>query len=916
MRGRRKPLLPEGIRRAFRLALRRPGIEADIDDEVAFHIEMRTGELIARGMAPDAAREEARRRFGDIQHWSSAMTTVDRERTTRRRRAEWLGDLGRDLRYTSRALRRQPLFTAGVVATLALGIGANATMFGIVDQLLLRPPAHVLEPSEIRRLYATRTTNTGGELTEGIFGYAAFAELRETSQSFANLAAWTRPWPRPLGRGVAAREVFEASVSASFFPTLGVRPHRGRFFTEEEDRPPAGSPVAVLGYAAWQTAYGGDDGAIGRTVTIGGDDYVIVGVAPQGFSGVGLQPVDVWLPITRTSSASIGRMTGSEPWWESQGVEWLEIIGRLAPGITAEEAEAELAVLYPRFLQSGVAPPGAERGRPVPARISLGPIQAERGPQRSGSTRVTIWLLGVSAFVLIIACANVTNLLLARAARQRREIAMRLALGAGRVRLMRQLLLESLLLATVGGVAGLLVAHWGGGFVRGVLLPSVAMDDVLTDPRVLGFTLIVVLLMGALAGLAPAMQASRPDLTTALKAGAREGGGRRARTRTVLLMVQSALSVVLLVGAGLFVRSLANATEVSLGFEPERVLRLEMNLRDAGYTREETRALYEHLLARMRSHPAVESAAFTTAFPFSSVLTTVLRAPGRDSVPAMPGGRPLYNAVSPDYFATIGTPLLRGREFTSADRQGSDQVAIVSETTARTLWPGEDALGRCVRLAPADTVPCHTVVGVVADVRWEELQEQPRLHVYVSIAQKSETPRLLIRPRGDISTASEAIRRAVYEVAPRLMFARLVPISTSVDVQLRPWQLGARMFTAFGVLALIIAAVGLYSMVAYTVTLRAHELGVRVALGASRGDVLQLVVGDGVRVTAVGVVMGMIAAVLLSPRLESLLYGVGGRDPIVLGGVALALLAVALLASLVPAIRAARADPVAALRND
>jgi predicted permease len=912
MNRRRRGTLPSGIRRAFRLALGRPTIEAEVNDEVAFHLEMRVAELVARGMTPDAARDEAERRFGNVREWRSEMTIVDRARTAHHNRAEWFNGLGRDLRYTFRRLRREPLFTAGVIATLALGVGANATMFGIVDQLLLRPPAHVLDPSAVHRLYVASTDQTGVETTDRGFGYAAFTELRAASKSFVDLAAWSTPQPAALGRGTDAREISAGPATASLFTTLGVRPHLGRFFTEEEDRPPTGAAVVVLGHALWRTSFGGDTTVLGRTITVAGVNYEVIGVAPPGFSGVDLAKVDVWLPMTTTSSASVLRAN----WWELRGIVWLDLFARLRPGVTAAQAEAELSVLYPRFLASGSDPIPADRLTESRPRIVLGGIQAARGPERSASTRVTLWLLGVSAVVLIIACANVTNLLLARAARRRREIAIQLAIGAGRGRLIRQLVLESLLLSIAGGGAGLIVARWGGGFVRALLLPSVAWDDTITDARVLVFTLVVVSLTGVLAGIIPAMQASRPDLTVALKAGAREGHGRRARTRTALLVTQAALSVVLLVGAGLFVLSLRNASHIPLGFQPARVLRMDTDLRAAGYSAAEARGLSEQIVARVRALPGVGSAALVGAVPFYSAISTRLRVPGRDSLPRMPGGLPLTSPVSPEYFPTVGTRVLRGRAFTDADRVGSELVAMISETTARTLWPAGDALGQCMEVGAADPIVCTVVVGVVEDVRWNDLEAEPRLHVYVPIAQRRATPTLLLRTKGEDAATTDAVRGVVYELAPRVAFVRLEPLTESIDSQLRPWKLGASMFTAFGVLALVIAAVGLYSMLAYMVTLRAHELSVRMALGATVSDVLRLVVGDGMRVTAAGVALGVVVALLLAPRLETLLYGVSARDPLVVGGVAVALLGVAVVASLAPAMRAARSDPTVALRND
>ncbi|HEU4628281.1 MAG TPA: ABC transporter permease [Gemmatimonadaceae bacterium] len=910
--------LPHGIRRAFRLALRRPRLEQEIDAEIAFHLQMRAAELEARGYDPEAARAEARRRFGDIRHWSHAMSDVDRARAERAERAEWWSGLGRDLRHTVRGLRRQPVFTVGVVLTLALGIGANAIMFGIVDRLLLRPPPHVVHAEQIRRLYRVSTSEGGVEETTASMPYSAFAALRDSSRSFASLAVWS-PQSMPLGRGDGAREIDGAMVSASFFPTLGVRPYLGRFFTEAEDTPPTGERVAVLGYELWRSEYGGDSSAIGRTIVLRGDDYRIVGVAPPGFAGAGLQRVDAWLPVSAVSGEMLAPFLRGRPWWEVRGVGWLRMLGRLAPGVTDAQAEAELAVLFPRYLLGGPDPRKAEdvaRGRP---HVVLGGIQAERGPERSASARVATWLLGVSAFVLVIACANVANLLLARAARRRREIAVRLALGVGRARLAAQLLAESVLLALLGGAAGLLVAQWGGALVRGVILPDVAWDGALGDRRVLAFTMLAALLTGTLAGLVPALQASRPDLAGALKAGAREGGGRRSRTRTLLLVVQAALSAVLLVGAGLFVRSLANVTNTRLGWEPERLLVLEERLAEAGYSDDEVLAIYDRLLERVRTLPGVASASVTTTLPFQTNWTIDLQVPGLDSVPLLPGGEPLLNLATPEFLRTLGVRVVRGRGFTAGDRPGTGHVVVVNETAARRLWPGREALGQCVKLGAADTLPCSTVVGVVEDVRWDDLRAEPRLQLYGVLGQQPEEiplRTLVVRTAGDVDGVARAIERAAYEVAPRLVFVRATPLAASLEPELRPWRLGASMFTAFGALALVIAAVGLYSVLAYAVAQRTQELGVRLALGAGAGAVLRLIVGEGLRVVTSGVVLGLVAALLLGRRLEALLFDVSPHDPLVVGGVAAALLLVAFLASVVPAWRATRVDPNVALRTE
>ncbi len=910
--------LPEGIRRVFRLATRRPRIEAEVDEEIAFHLHMRQAELTERGWTVDAARDEASRRFGNVTHWSRAMRQIDQGRVRQERQSEWLADMLRDLRYTVRGLRRQPVFSIGVILTLALGIGANATMFGIVDRLLLRPPPHVVDAGSVHRLYVDARGEDGVRTTQRRFSYAAFANIRAESRSFRDVAVWGVS-TSAMGRGTDARQISGAMASAGLFPLLGVRPHLGRFFAEEEDQPPRGARVAVIGYDLWRAEYGGDPAVLGRTIHLDGSDYQIIGVAPAGFSGPSLERVDAWMPVTAASPDRINHFIGDHSWWEVRGASWLSLVGRIAPGVSEEQAEAELALLYPRILMSGPDGRTAERVERQSPHVVLGGIQADRGPDRSPGARVATALLGVSALVLVIACANLGNLLLARAARRRREIAVRVALGVGRGRLIRQLLLESVLLALVGGVAALLVAHWGGNVVRTVLLPDVAWGETLADGRVMLFTMLAALVTGVLAGLVPALLATAPSLAGTLKSGSRDGGGRRARTRTILLVVQGALSVVLLVGAGLFVRSLINVGRVELGFEPERVQVVDADVFGAGYQPAQSAAIYDQLLTQVSSMPGVDAAAVVLTVPFRTVWDIDLRLPGRDSIPLMPGGAPLFNAVTPDYFRTVGTPFNQGRSFTAADRAGSEQVAIVSQSTARILWPAGDAIGQCIHTTDESDAPCTTVIGVVGDVQWNDLRGEPRHQIYVPLAQQVTGPpmrTLLVRPSGDPRSLDAALRQAVQEVAPNVAYTPVTPLLDGVEPQLRPWRMGATMFTAFGVLALIIAAVGLYSVLAYSVAQRAHELGVRVALGASTNDVLRLVVGSGLRVTAAGVVVGVVAALLLGGRIEPLLYDVGARDPVVIGSVAGILLLVAAVASLLPAIRAARVDPNRALRSD
>jgi putative ABC transport system permease protein len=916
--------LPAGIRRAFRLALGRRRLTDEVDDEIAFHLHMRTAELVHRGVAPDVAEAEAIRRFGNVHSWSHLMTEVDRARDARERRGERLAGLWRDLRLTARGLRRQPLFTVGVVLTLALGVGANATMFGIVDRLMLRAPDHVVQPDDVRRLYLSERDQMAVEQFSPSLGYATYLGLLDSlPPAIRQLAVWDAG-TSTLGAGEAARTIQSVSASANFFPLLGVRPHLGRFFSAEEDALPAGRPVAVLGYDLWRTDFAGDAGILGRTIDVEGARLEVVGVAPPGFSGIALGRVDLWVPMSYAANRNLARWVGPDgDWYRVTFVRWLGVVARLAPGATDAEADAQLAVRYRQLLAADPAnadsahAAGLARTNP---HLVVGPIQAERGPNPSADARVATWLAGVSALVLLIACANVANLLLVRAVRRRREIAVRLALGISRRRLVAQLLAESVLLAMLGAVGALLVAHWGGSLVRTVLMPEVSWGGTVAHPRVLVFTAASALLAGLLAGLAPAVQAGRRTLTGDLKASARDGGARRSRLRTGLLVAQAALSVVLLAGAGLFVRSLRNATAVDLGYDATQVLGVNMDLMEAGYTAQQVPMVAEQLLERARALPGVEAAALTTVEPFRTNISVDLRVPGLDSLPVLPGGEPLLNAVSPEYFRTMGTRIVRGRGITEEDRMGAPRVIVVNETMARVLWPGQEAIGQCVRVGGADSVPCSTVVGVAEEVRWASLRPEPMMQYYVPFAQRQwgdgTMVSVMVRAAGDAAQLAPMIRRQVFAVAPRLSRVTVQPVQQSVEPELRPWRLGASVFSAFGALALVIAAVGLYSVLAYAVAQRAHELGVRMALGARSTDVLRLVVGEGMRVTALGVVIGVAIVLAAAPRVADLLYGVPARDPWVVASVAVVLLLVAALASVVPAWRAARVAPSTALRSE
>ncbi|HUQ81050.1 MAG TPA: ABC transporter permease, partial [Gemmatimonadaceae bacterium] len=529
-----------------------------------------------------------------------------------------------DTRYAARGLRRKPGFTTAIVLTLGLGIGANATMFSVVDRLLFRPPAYIGSPDRVHRVNLVVTTERDGDFINSSLSYKRYVELTQLTRSFDVTAAYA-PGQPAIGVGDNAREMDILAISASFWRLFDMQPVLGRFFTADEDRVPEGTPVAVLGYGYWQTAYGGRADVLGKQVTIGSRSYEIVGVAPKRFVGIAMSPPAAFLPITAWANASFGPGADREgpiggrivSWHDAHNIQWIQMLARRKPGVSVVAATADLSNAYRRSyieqktITKRLRPP--ELAKP---RALASPLLGERGPQQGSASKVAVWLVGVAAIVLLIACANVGNLLLARAFSRRREIAVRLALGVSRGRLLRQLVTESLLLAALGAVAGLALAQWGGGIVRGLLLENVEWPSTFADGRVLAFTLVATVVSGLLTGLAPALHAGRGDLAAALKAGAREGTYQRSRTRITLLVMQGALSVVLLVGAGLFVRSLRNVRHVDLGYDASGVLYTEVSMRGMPLDSAQSAELRRRLMERAASLPFVETAARTVTVPF------------------------------------------------------------------------------------------------------------------------------------------------------------------------------------------------------------------------------------------------------------------------------------------------------------
>ena len=899
-----------GLRRFFRVDMGTATVERDLDEELRFHFDMTVDELVKRGMTPDQARREAARRFGDVDRHRENLRAIDQDRATQRRRIEIWNTLAQDVRYAVRGMRTNPGLAAVVALTLGLGIGANATMFGIVDRLLLRPPVLLGDPETAHRVYLGRTYDGEENLTTNI-SYKRYLELREWTSSFSETAAFFNT-EVVFDAGAEARELPAGLVSASFWPFFGVRPVLGRFFTGDEDRVPEGSPVAVLGYRHWQSKYAGSPDVVGKTVRIGRKVYTIIGVAPKAFTGVSTQAIAAFIPITSGANDLFGGgISDPTRYYTTHNMSWMEMLVRRKPGVSVERATADLSAADRRSFagQPNAAQSGERRPRAIAASILR-----ERGPRQGQDSKVATWLGGVSVIVLLVACANVTNILLARAFRRRREIAVRMALGISRGRLLAQLFTESLVLAMLGAVAGLLVAHWGGGVLRATLLPDVEWGSTLADTRVLGFAAAAALAAGILTGLAPAFQSLRSDVATALKSGGAKSGLHRSRLRTSLLIFQATLSVVLLVGAGLFVRSLRNVRALDLGYDPDRIVFVSTEMRGVRLTNPERAALQRRLLERARQLPGVEEAGRTMTVPFWMNSIEDLFVPGIDSVNRL--GDFYLHAVSFGYFKTMGTRILRGRGIADADREGAPRVIVVSRSMAKKLWPTKDAIGQCVKVG-TDTVPCSTVVGIAEDIRRGSFDKDEGLQYYLSIEQHgAHIGGLFVRMNGDARRHTERIRRDLQRLMPGVAYVSATALQDILDHSIRAWQLGATMFTIFGGLGLLLAAVGLYAVMAYTTTQRTHEIGVRVALGAQTGDVIRLVVAGGLRVALIGVAIGAGVALVAGRFIAPLLFNTSPKDPSVFGVVAVTLLATAAVASLVPAWRATRVDPNVALRTE
>ncbi|MEZ4411764.1 MAG: ADOP family duplicated permease [Gemmatimonadales bacterium] len=899
------------FRRLFRIDRGAVDVPAAIADELDFHFAATIDELTSQGWTTERATAEAHRRFGDFDRTRRDLQAIDRGRVSRERRVRWWNGIAQDTRYALRGLRLSPGFTLGVMLTLGLGIGANAMMFGIVDPMLFRTPDYLATPANANRIYV-RSAYQGRTFYRGSLSYGLLQDISRDTHSFSQIVGY---WSSKLAVGDAdAVEERVSGVSASFWQMFPVRPELGRLFSEAEDRYPVGDPVIVLSWPYWQSHFGGQRDVLGSHLRIGRFDYTVIGVAPRDLLGLERRRTIGFVPLTSLAANSFPARRSGIP-YDGYNMSWLQVAVERRAGVDLAVAAADLqdAVLRSYQRRHELEPQSAPVSELKPQGI-LAPIQEEAGPNRSAVTRVGTWLAGVALLVLLIACANVGNLLLARALRRRREIALRLALGVSRGRLLRQLLTESLLLAMLGGALAIGMASVGGGLLRRTMLPGSEGLGTLSDPRTLVFSAVVAVLAAVLCGLAPAAQLLRSDLASALKGSSREGSYQRSRVRITLLVLQGALSVVLLVGAGLFVASLRAVRADPLGYDADRVVYVESVYRGETLTRDAMDQLQQRLVTRAGALPGVEAAARTATVPFYMDWGEDIFVPGVDS--ASNRGDFIFQAVSGDYFQAMGTRILQGRGITNEDRAGSRPVIVVSESMAALLWPGQNPLEKCVRVR-SESAPCQDVIGVAEDIKRGSLREDPGLMYYVPLEQvPTPTNGIFVRTTAPASVAAAEVRRQLQAEMPGTAYLTAVPLSDLVAPEMRSWQLGATLFTVFGGLALLVASIGLYSVVAFTVAQRRQEMGIRVALGATTGGVVRMVVGDAVRVMGLAVGLGLAASLAAARWVEPMLFRTSPGDPVILGGVATTLLIVGVVASLAPAWRAAQTDPVAALKSE
>jgi predicted permease len=869
-------------------------IRADVDEELRFHLDMRIAALVAAGIPPDAARTQALREFGDLDDARQYIGAVDHDIEAAQRRTDFMNDLWTDIGYSLRKLRAAPLFTLAAVVTLALGIGANTAIFSVVHGVLLDPLPFPQADHIVRFRFTQQGHGDAGtpmDLVDNSTRTKSFVGISVIEGTTANLVRDNAEAERVLG----------VRVSANYFSLLRSTPAAGRYFATGEDQTGAAN-VAVISERLWKQDFSGDKSVIGKTVNINAASYKIIGVVPE--AQIFPMTADIWMPKIWDP----GDLSD-----QSRGARWLAFVGRVKDGVDVKVANNEV-----EKLSEATEKQFPEQFRERRARIvTLQDFVV-------GDVRKPLYIvLGAVALVLLIACANVANLLLVRATSRESEMAVRTALGASRTRLVRQLMTESVLLSLVGAAVGLLVAKLAMHELLGraaQTLPRV--DNVSIDGVTLAATAAVAVITGLIFGVAPAMQAGKHELATALRAGSRGTRTRPGanRAKQTIVVAEVALAVMLLTGAGLLLHSFVKLLDVDPGFRPDGVLSMKMTLPEQAYDSTAMRNLIQALETRMAALPGVKSAAIANFIPFDgSSYDFSLQVRGQTY--ARPSDQPdvQVREVTANFFSTIGIPIVRGRAITATDLASAPRVLVVNQAFAKKYFPNENPVGQALHLdwGKDPDGAMSEIVGVVGDVHGATLEDAPDPTVYASLAQYPyRTLTIVARTNGDPAALTVPMRNMIHELDHLLPVYSVQTMTERVAGSVGPQRFYASLIAIFASVALILAAVGLYGVIAYAVSQRTHELGVRVALGATGDRISRMVVGEGLALTAVGVVVGLVASIVGGRLVASLLFGVSAIDPLTLGSVVAVLAAVAALASWLPARRAGRVDPLVAMRGD
>jgi putative ABC transport system permease protein len=891
----------------------RPDPRRDLADEFRFHLESETEELIAAGVAPEDARRRALEKFGDVDRFAAECHTSDARRLGRRRRARLLDAAGQDVRYALRGLVRRPAFTAATILVLALGIGANAAVFSVADLLFLRPPALAEAPQELKRIFLTRRRADGAEYYQVRFSLPDARLIAAASGSASSTIFVRRDLPFELAPG-SKRALSSTWVTPTYFDVVGVRLHAGSVFGEESMQFGAPPTAAIISWNVWQSAFGGDPRAVGRVIHHDGKPVVIRGIAPRGFTGIDLDVTDIWLPLAGYTGYPGER---ERPWH----LDWSIIAFRVLTRVASATSMDQLSARIEHAVAIGAEQARADNPRAKPRdrviAVIPAPLLAALGPEPlSHRETIAALLSGLAMLLLVIAIANVGNLLLGRALDRQREISVRVALGMSRGRLLGQLTIEATLLALAATAAAVIATMWMGAALRAMLLPGEDLASGPLDVRVIVLAFALGVGSALVAALVPLASTLRLDLTRAIKTGARDGGGSRARVRFTLVAVQAALSVVLLTGTGLVARSLHNVRSIDLGLDVDRLV--TVRARDAN----EAMRLPE-VAAFARQLPGVAAAALAAEAPFWDHLEATHLFDARGDTIGRFTSPVSYVAAEPGYLRTVGTSIIRGRDLRSDDHAGASPVMIVSAEMARHLSPGRDPIGECVRIDRLDA-PCHTIVGIARNAHQYNVVEEPRAIFYVPIDQMASDPggaagrarALVIRAERGTASVAARLRAELHDTASTVRDRRVRILADAIEPQFVPWQTGARLFASFAALALVLAWLGFYGVASYVVALRTRELGVRLALGASRRGILALVLNDGTRQIAVGVLVGVGVTLATGSRLAGLLFGVAPTDPVVIASAVVLVALGTALAAAIPARRAMAIDPMQAIREE